>query len=165
MTLPRSSRKQSPSHSISDIEKDRSFKKRVRNMKPITDTNSSMIRQMKGMGTTFSNTMASSMSPNSKLFNATVGSAKTQSLVDNEMSKIYGSTTRPSSNGRTPGSPNILSSRLSQSGFSSPRNLNPFEKKKYAQIELIHYRQRLIDQNNEVLLGKMLEIVNVINYL
>ena len=101
-------------------------------MKPITDTNSSMIRQMKGMGTTFSNTMASSMSPNSKLFNATVGSAKTQSLVDNEMSKIFGSTTRPSSNGRTPGSPNILSSRLSQSGFSSPRNLNPFEKKKYA---------------------------------
>ena len=132
MTSPRSSRKHPLTYSVSDIEKDRSFKKRVRNMKPITDTKSSMIRQMKGLGTTFSNTMATSMSPNSKVFNATVGSAKTQSLVGDEMSKIFGGTTGPSSNGRTPGSPNVLSSRLSQSGFSSPRSLNPFEKKKYA---------------------------------
>ena len=91
-----------------------------------------MIRQMKGLGTTFNNIMATSKAPNSKVFNATMGSAKTQSLVDNDISKIFGGTTGPSSNGRTPGLPNVLSSRLSQSGFSSLRSLNPFEKKKYA---------------------------------
>ena len=131
-TLPRSSRKYPLTHSVSDIEKERSFLNRVRNMKPITDTNSSMIRQMKGMGTTFSNTMATSKAPNSKVFNATMGSAKTQSLVDKEIIKIFVGSTGHSSNGNTPGSPNVLSSRLSQSGFSSPRSLNPFKKKKYA---------------------------------
>ena len=141
MTLPRSSRKEIKHNGISDIEKHRNFKRRVRNMKPITNTNSAMIKQMKALGQTFTTTIGSSISPNSKVFNATGGSMKPpQSMADQEISKIFGGTTRPSTSGRSPGPQTVLSSRLSQSGFSSPRSLNPFEKKKYQTLKIIFSR-------------------------
>jgi len=82
MTLQRLSRKLKYNNGISDIEKERNFKRRVRNMKPMTDTNSAMIKQMKAMGQTFTTTKGSSISPNSKFFNATGGSIKPQSMAD-----------------------------------------------------------------------------------
>ena len=70
-------------------------------MKPVTDSNSAIVKQMKTLGTTF--TLTTSMSPSSKVFNVTAGSVKVQSMVDQEITKIFAtSSTRPSSGGRSP---------------------------------------------------------------
>lgn len=65
---------------------------------------------------------------------------KPKSIIDQEVSKILG---RPNSNESSPiKEQNILSSRLSLSGFTSPRARNPFEKKKY-----VKYKLNLLDKD------------------
>ena len=145
-------------------------------MKPVVDTNSQSFRHLNLTLSTNQGNISTtnvSMGGSARNFYQTT-TANTTSLAKSpvinettmsEMKAIFANSPNNMDSKTVNNSQTLLSNRRSLKSMmmnaSSPRYPSSTQKKRYQQLTLNVFRQMVIDFNNENLLGKMLEIVNV----